>query len=248
MQLTHGQRMTRQAPLGARQGHGQHRLDAGRATREDTDPVCQPQRLLEIVRDPDRGGAGTRPNGRQLLDQQLARLRVQGRERLVEKQDGRTHGKRPGDADPLTHAARELPRVGVAKVGKADGAQRLLDPLAAQGRGQPALERQGDVFLGRPPGQQGKVLEDVGERVEAAIGNRADRTDRAGGRLEQAAQHAQEGRLAATRGPQQGQRLAGLDHEVDVGQDLEIVITMGDAGGLEAHAGRGRGRRHLGRS
>jgi hypothetical protein len=48
------------------------------------------------------------PQEQQLFLQQTARLLIQCAEGLVHEQDLRLHRKRPGQADALLHAAREL--------------------------------------------------------------------------------------------------------------------------------------------
>ena len=49
----------------------------------------------------------------------LAGHLVEGAERLVHQQQRRVGGERPGDGDPLLHAARQLPRPVLGEVARA---------------------------------------------------------------------------------------------------------------------------------
>ena len=135
--------------------------------RQHDDPVGEAGGFLEIVRDVDARALLARPDREQVFHQQLARLRIERRQRLVEQQHGRPHDERAGDADALAHAAGELLGVGGGKLGEAGQGERRRDALAALGGAEAAvLQRQGDVGRHAAPGQQGEILEDVGEGVE----------------------------------------------------------------------------------
>ena len=56
---------------------------------------------------------------------------IQRRERLVEQDQLRLDGQRPGQGDPLLLAAGQLVRVALAQPGQADGLQQLADARAA---------------------------------------------------------------------------------------------------------------------
>ena len=84
-------------------------------------------------------------------------LRVDRGERLVHQQDPRLEGQRPGDGDPLLHAAGQLPRVGAARRrrGRPRRAPRLDQRRSAQPGRQPfGLQRQFDVLVHLQPGEQ----------------------------------------------------------------------------------------------
>ena len=102
-----------------------------------------------------------------VLHQELARLGIERRQRLVEQQHGRPHHQRAGDADALAHAAGELLGIGGGEFAEAGEGKRRGHAFAALGRGERAmLQRQRDVVRDAAPRQQGEILEDVGERVE----------------------------------------------------------------------------------
>ena len=85
--------------------------------------------------------AGQLGDDRQHLADQL---RVQRRGDLVEQQQPRPHGQRPGDRHPLLLAAGEPVRVGVGEAGQPDPAQQLagaLVGLAAPAAGAPPAAR-----------------------------------------------------------------------------------------------------------
>src|SRR5947209_6404047 len=84
------------------------------------------------------GGPGERAAQLEKLILQFdARHRIDGPERLVEKQDSGMGRESARDADPLTLAARKLPRVAGEKVGGFE--THLIEQLAHAG---------GDAFLG----------------------------------------------------------------------------------------------------
>src|SRR5512143_2480954 len=60
----------------------EHADEAPRPARQHADAVGQAQRFVEIVRDVDARRALARPNRDQILDQEIARLRIERRERL----------------------------------------------------------------------------------------------------------------------------------------------------------------------
>src|SRR5712691_6032285 len=94
----------------ARDGNPDRVLDTARPRREHDDAVREPQGLVEIVRDVNDRELGAVEQPHQVLDQELAGLRIERRERLVHQQQGRTHRERAGNADALAHAAGELLR------------------------------------------------------------------------------------------------------------------------------------------
>src|SRR6185437_5167904 len=65
--------------------------DASRPARQHDDAVGKAQRLVEIVGDVERGDAPIEPEGEKIVHQELARLRVERRERLVHEQHRRSH-------------------------------------------------------------------------------------------------------------------------------------------------------------
>ncbi len=146
----------------------QHVAHLARAARQHDDLVTQPDGLGQVVGDIDRGRAGGGDQRGELLQQQVAGLRIQGRQRLVQQQARRAHRQRPGDADALPHAAGQLPGPGVGELGQAGQRQHLGHPRGA-GRsgsaGPPAPARRCRRRVRQ--GSSEKVLEHVGQRVQA---------------------------------------------------------------------------------
>ncbi len=76
--------------------------------RDDSHPIAEIGRLVDVVRHQDRGRAIALalPDRQRLLVHRVLGERVARRERLVEQQHGGIHDERPGDRDALFHAAR----------------------------------------------------------------------------------------------------------------------------------------------
>ena len=73
-------------------------------------PVGDGERLLVVVGDHQRGGAGRAQDLAQVDGEPLAQAGVEGGERLVEQQQPRLDGQRPGQRDPLPLAAGQRGR------------------------------------------------------------------------------------------------------------------------------------------
>ena len=73
-------------------------------------------------------------------------LGVEGAERLVEQQHVGLRGQRPGDGDPLAHAARQLPGQAVGVLAEVHDPEQLVDPLPALGLGHLASSRPNAMF------------------------------------------------------------------------------------------------------
>ena len=167
MHLEHQPGMLGSPALGNRHVDADDLADAAGAARQHDDPVGEPCRLLEIVGDVDARALLARPDRQEVFHQQLARLSVEGGQRLVEQQHGRPHDQRAGDADALAHAAGELLGIGRRELAEAGQGERRGDALArARRRERTVLERQADIVGDAAPGQQGEILEDVGEGIE----------------------------------------------------------------------------------
>ena len=86
-------------------------------------------RLLLVVGDEDRRHVDLVVEAAQPLAKLLADVRVEGAERLVQKQHLGLHGERASERHALALAARELRRVAVAEPLEMDEPDQLLDPL-----------------------------------------------------------------------------------------------------------------------
>ena len=91
----------------------------------------------------------------------------------------------------------------------------------------------GDVSVNRAPWQQGKVLKDVGQRIQAAGWWCADLKHLALRWLFQPAEQAQQRGLAATRGTDNADDLARRHVQRDVPQNLGGAVVVMDVVGVE---------------
>ena len=96
---------------GARQVDRDDAGQGGRARGQDQDAVGQHDRLGHAVGDQQRRRLGARPDPEQLLAQLATGQLVERGERLVQQEQARTQGQRPGQRHPLAHPARELVRI-----------------------------------------------------------------------------------------------------------------------------------------
>src|SRR5579872_1768680 len=96
--------------------------------RHDDEARTEKQRLLDRMGDEEDLLAGARPNVDQKLLHRLARHAVERAERLVHEEDGRVGRERPGDADPLSHAAGELIRGSVGEFAQAHETEQFERP------------------------------------------------------------------------------------------------------------------------
>src|SRR5438876_1120682 len=91
-----------------RQLHLDDLADAARPAAEHHHAVGEINRLVDLVGDEEHRLLAARPDARELGLHDLARLRVERRERLVHQQHLGIDGQGPGEVYPLPHAAREL--------------------------------------------------------------------------------------------------------------------------------------------
>jgi hypothetical protein len=115
-----GERLDVVVEPGARQVDVDHLLDLAWPIGNHDDPVAQGDRLVDGVRDENDGLPGLGDEALELTLHRLARHRVDRRERLVGQQDIRLGDQRPGDADPLLHAAGQLVRVRLFEASQVD--------------------------------------------------------------------------------------------------------------------------------
>ena len=149
----------------------------------------------------------------------LAQLQVERAERLVEQQHMRLVDQRARQRHPLALAARQLRRAALADARQSHQGQQLVGAPRALGRGHLAHhQRIGDVVAHAHVREQRVVLEHGVHRPRVGRAARhvfAADQDAPRGRQREAADHAQAGRLARARGPEQREELAGRDRQVD---------------------------------
>src|SRR4051812_46092049 len=82
--------------------------DPARPRRHQHDPLAEPDRLPDVVRDEEDRHAGLPPDAGDLVVHDVAGDGVERRERLVHEQDPTLLRERPGERHALAHAARQL--------------------------------------------------------------------------------------------------------------------------------------------
>ena len=222
----------------------------------DDDAVGEAEGLGLVVGDVHDGGADAVEERGQLGDESVPEAPVERSERLVQQQQARCGGQRPGQRHPLLLAAGELGHGPAFPSGEADELEDLLHPSGPTLRvralhAQPEL----DVLANVAVGEQGVVLEHEPDApsVRRQVGHvgPADKDTTGTGALE--AGHAtQHGGLPAPRGTKQRHDLTGrhlerhvVDRRTFVTREADHEVANGErrSGGhqnSEAPAGRTR--------
>src|SRR5450631_1651948 len=211
-------------------------MDAARPSLEHDHPVAEQHRLLDRMGDKNHGGRPFIPDAQQLELQNLARLRVDRRERLIHQQHIRFDGERTRQPAALLHAAGHLIGERGFEAAEADQLDELRH-LALDLRLRRAGHAQaiGDVVEYGLPRKQAEMLEhhgDAGDRLFDALV--AD-PDFAGIVRQQAVDAAQQRGLAATGRPDYGDDLAFGHVEIDIAEHFERAVTLGQP--LDANTG-----------
>src|SRR5580700_1987916 len=102
-------------------------LDASRPPAEHDDTGSEKHRLLDIVGHENRRETLPAPQGDQLLLQRQPRQRIELAERLVKQQQSGIVDERASKRGALSHTARQLMRIRLAEVSKADQIERRID-------------------------------------------------------------------------------------------------------------------------
>ena len=95
------------------------------AVVDDGDPIAELVGLFHVVRR-EHDGLALRVELAHDVPQREAALRVEARGRLVEEEHIGIVEDRPGDHQPLGHAARQLGHVGASPVGEAELLEHLV--------------------------------------------------------------------------------------------------------------------------
>jgi hypothetical protein len=203
------------------------------AVVDHADPVGHLLGLLDVVRGQDDGDAAVAQVAHQ-LPHLAPQLDVDAGRRLVEEQDLRLVRQRLGDQHPALHAAGQRHDFAVLLVPQGQVLQHLFDvgrirrlaeQTAAEADGGPhRLEHLGGEFLGHQPDPRARLAvlrDDV-----VAVGRHGARR-----RPHQAADDADQRRLAGPVRPQQREDLAVADLQTDVLQRLEAAGDRSCRGG-----------------
>ena len=202
---------------------------------EDHHAVGHGHGLLAVVGHEDGGEAEALLEASHLVAHVLPDPRVEVRERLVEEEDGRIDGEGAGEGDALALPAGKARHVAPLEALEPDEGDQLPDPFRDAGlrpaaNAKPVADVLGRVHV-RP---QGVGLEH--HRHVPPLGReRSDwlpaDLDPAGGDGDEAREGAQQRRLAAAGGPEEGDELARGDGEVDVVEDRDVAV--GDVQALD---------------
>ncbi len=199
------------------------RVEHGHARR-------QGHRLELIVRDVDDRHGQAGEQRLQLGARVLPQQGVEVRQRLVEQEERRLAHERPGEGDPLPLTARQGDR---PPVEQGRDAQPVRDPADTLPR--PVLrdaaqpERDGDVLVRRHVRVERVALEDHGDvagpRIEIRDPLAADEDVARVGVLQSGDQPEQR-RLAASGGPEHGQRLAVVHRARDAAHGVGVAAGV----------------------
>src|SRR5882724_1175152 len=206
--------------------------------------VGQDERLRLIVGHEDHRGTEPLLKPLELHPHLVAQERVEVRERLVEQQHARLGDERPGEGHPLLLAAGELARVSGPERAEPHQLQHALYARTQLGLPHPApAEAEGDVLEHGHVREERVRLEDQAE-VPPMDGHPRDvlprEDDLAAVGLDEPGDHPEQRALAAARGPEEGEKLAGGGVEgylVDRDDGAERLAEP-------AHAERRRGAAH----
>ncbi len=214
---------------GAGQGILDDRPDVGGVAAQDHDAVGHEDGFLDGMAHEDDGAGipfGVLPDVDQLGPEALGGEGVHLAEGLVHDEHLGVHGQRPGHADALLAAPRQLPGVGFLEPLEADLGDGLV-PLGADLVLRQAFRPQADahVLLHGQPGEQGEVLEHHGHRgiqspQPLAVGAHLALR---GGR--EAGQEPEQRALPRAVRPQDGHHLVVVDLQIDVLEHAEILAA-----------------------
>ncbi|MNV22537.1 hypothetical protein D3C71_1135150 [compost metagenome] len=168
------------------------------------------------------------PEFQKLFVQMVANDFVQCAKRFVHQQEIGVEGESSRDRGALLHAAGELPRVFFAeacKIDEIEGAVNAFLPLRC--RVIHDLQRQRDILFDRAPGIKRRRLEDVaiGARFAGVFRRHAVDCDFAGCCTFEIGDDAQERCLAATGRADEGDEIASLHLQIDIGQGVNRPVA-----------------------
>ena len=213
---------------------GRHHVPGPR--RHHRDPVGKEHCFGDRVGDQQRGDRALRPDPLQLDVEALAGHLVEGAERFVEQQHLWVGDQRASNRRPLSHPPGQLRRACPLEPGESDEVDQRGD-VARSGSLADDFERESDVALDRPPGQQRGVLEGDAEPAGAAQHRRLGSVhgDMTACRLVEVREDSQHRRLATSRRTEEGDELSAGGREVELvhGDDRaatedELLAQAGD--------------------
>src|SRR5712691_7852917 len=207
------------------------------AAAHDRDTIRHGQRLVLVMGDVDGGDADFALQALELDLHVVAKLLVEGAERLVEEEHGGPRDEGPRQGHPLLLAPGELARIARAIGREPDQRERLADAALEL----PALhprhaEPEGDVLIDGAMGEERVVLEDHAH-APAMGGDVVDPApldeDIARGRIDEPRHRAEGRRLAAARRAQEGEELAGVDGERHAVEGQRLPVALDESAELD---------------
>ena len=212
------------------------------AVAQDRHPVAHRQRLALVVGDVDDGGAEPAMELAQLDLHRLAQLLVERRQGLVHQDQAWLEHHRAGERHPLPLPAGELLDAALLVAGEVDQRQRPPHPLApGRFRQAAGAQREGHVLADVHVREEGVVLEDDADvaPVRRRVGDvAAAEMDRPGRGLDEAAEDAEERRLARSRRPEQRDELARRDVEADPVERAHGAVDLAGLADFDPFAAR----------
>ena len=196
------------------------------------DPIGHGHGLDLVMGDVDGGGLEALVQFLDLGAHGDAQLGVEIRQRLVEQENLRIAHNGAPHRDALALAAGQLARIAVEQRVEPENIGGALDAAVDLGpRRAPQLEREAHIGGDRHVGIERIVLEhhgDVALLRRHVVDHALADADLARGDVLQPRNHAQQGRLAASRRPHQHDELAVADRDADAMDDLDRAESLAD--------------------
>ncbi len=206
------------------------------AVAHDRDPVAEPQRLRQVVRNEKHRLSGLDLQAADLVLHVAADQRVERAERLVVEHHLRVDGESAGETDALLHTARELVRELVRAVLEADELQHLGCSRQPLRLGDALhLEPERDVVDHAPVRKQTEMLEDHRRGMPTELPQLdtaqcddilAVDLDVARGGLDEPDQRAYERRFAGAGEPHDDEHLSRPDVERDIADGGDAIVLL----------------------
>lgn len=187
------------------------------------------QCLTLVVGDKDDGHAEILVDMLDLQLHMLAQLLVERPQRFVHQHQFGVKDQRAGQSDALLLTARKLLRVAAGELPQTHHVQHLLH-LGVDFRSRKLAHRQwkAQVLGDRHVWKQRVILKDHADVAlvwRHLVDHLVTEADLAGSWRLEARQHHQTGRLARTRGPEQGEEFAAADVEVEVADNQRFAVV-----------------------
>lgn len=202
------------------------------------DVLAKKHGFRNIVRHKDAGRTAALPQRQHGRLEVFAGQGVEGRKRLVHKQDVRIRNQGPAYGDALPLASRELRGIAHPQAAQPQFVQHVRDGFPARGRCDSLeFERQGQVLLHRLPRKEPIILQD--ERNPSLVAP-ADfpGTYRAPVRLVQPREEVEQGAFAASRRADDGKGFPGGQIKGKAVQNRAFAVALAQITDGDARIGR----------